>query len=88
MFYSATCLSYFRKPSLAEDVNIVLNPFSMVQLIKLIRCVQHKIYKAVNKYIFYEINLNFEEWSLLGCYTMWILYEPTFRRTLAPPSTR
>jgi hypothetical protein len=26
-----------------------------------------------------------EEWRLLGCYSVWLLKEPTFPRTLAPP---
>jgi hypothetical protein len=30
---------------------------------------------------------NYEEWRLLGCYAVWFLYEPTFRRNLAPPSS-
>jgi hypothetical protein len=29
----------------------------------------------------------YEEWRLLGCYVMWLLQEPTFRRNLAPPSS-
>jgi hypothetical protein len=28
-----------------------------------------------------------EEWRLLGCYAVWLLYEPAFRRNLAPPSS-
>jgi hypothetical protein len=28
-----------------------------------------------------------EEWCLLGCYAVWLLQEPTFRRNLAPPSS-
>jgi hypothetical protein len=28
-----------------------------------------------------------EEWSLRGCYAMWLLYDPMFRRNLAPPSS-
>jgi hypothetical protein len=30
---------------------------------------------------------DYEEWCLLGCYAVWLLYEPTFRRNLAPPSS-
>jgi hypothetical protein len=30
---------------------------------------------------------DYEEWCLLGCYAVLILYEPTFRRNLAPPSS-
>jgi hypothetical protein len=30
---------------------------------------------------------DYEEWHLLGCYAVWLLYEPTFRRNLAPPSS-
>jgi hypothetical protein len=30
---------------------------------------------------------NYEEWCLLGCYAVWLLKEPTFRRILAPPSS-
>jgi hypothetical protein len=29
----------------------------------------------------------YEEWRLLGCYAVWLLYELTFRRYLAPPSS-
>jgi hypothetical protein len=29
-----------------------------------------------------------EEWHLLGCYAVWLLKEPTFRRNLALPSSR
>jgi hypothetical protein len=28
-----------------------------------------------------------EEWCLLGCYAVWLLYEQTFRRNLAPSSS-
>jgi hypothetical protein len=28
-----------------------------------------------------------EEWRLLGCYAVWLLYEPTFHRNLAPTSS-
>jgi hypothetical protein len=28
-----------------------------------------------------------QEWCLLGCYAVWLLKEPTFRRNLAPPSS-
>jgi hypothetical protein len=28
-----------------------------------------------------------EEWCLLGCYAVWLLYEPAFRRNLGPPSS-
>jgi hypothetical protein len=31
--------------------------------------------------------VNDEEWCLLGCYDVWLLEEPTFRRNLAPPSS-
>jgi hypothetical protein len=34
-----------------------------------------------------DTELNLEELSLLGCYAMWLLQEPTFRRNLAPPSS-
>jgi hypothetical protein len=27
------------------------------------------------------------EWCLLGCYAVWLLKAPTFRRNLAPPSS-
>jgi hypothetical protein len=30
---------------------------------------------------------DYEEWCLLGCYVMWFLSAPTFRRNLAPPSS-
>jgi hypothetical protein len=30
---------------------------------------------------------DYEEWRLLGCYAVWLLYEPTFRRNLAPASS-
>jgi hypothetical protein len=30
---------------------------------------------------------DYEEWCLLGCYAVWLLYEPTFRRNVAPPSS-
>jgi hypothetical protein len=30
---------------------------------------------------------DYEEWCLLGCYAVWLLREPTFRRNLAPPSS-
>jgi hypothetical protein len=30
---------------------------------------------------------DYEEWQLLVCGTMWILWEPTFRRNAAPPSS-
>jgi hypothetical protein len=30
-------------------------------------------------------NKAFEEWRLLGCYSVWVLKEPTFRRTVEPP---
>jgi hypothetical protein len=30
---------------------------------------------------------DYEEWRLLGCYPMWLLWEPTFRRNLAPLSS-
>jgi hypothetical protein len=30
---------------------------------------------------------DYEEWRLLGCYASWLLWEPTFRRNLAPPSS-
>jgi hypothetical protein len=30
---------------------------------------------------------DYEEWNLLGFYAVWLLYEPTFRRNLAPPSS-
>jgi hypothetical protein len=30
---------------------------------------------------------DYEEWCLLGCYAVWLLYEPEFRRDLAPPSS-
>jgi hypothetical protein len=29
----------------------------------------------------------YEELCLLGCYAVWFLQEPTFRRNLAPPSS-
>jgi hypothetical protein len=29
---------------------------------------------------------DYEEWPLLGCYAVWLLQEPTFRRNLQPPS--
>jgi hypothetical protein len=28
-----------------------------------------------------------EEWHLLGCYAVWLLYEHTFRRNLAPTTS-
>jgi hypothetical protein len=28
-----------------------------------------------------------QSWMLLGCYAVWLLQEPTFRRNLAPPSS-
>jgi hypothetical protein len=28
-----------------------------------------------------------EEWYLLGCYAVWLLLDPAFRRNLAPPSS-
>jgi hypothetical protein len=28
-----------------------------------------------------------EEWCILGCYAVWLLWEPTFQRNLAPPSS-
>jgi hypothetical protein len=31
---------------------------------------------------------DYVEWCLLGCYAVWLLYEPMFRRNLAPPSSR
>jgi hypothetical protein len=31
--------------------------------------------------------VDIEEWRLLGCYAVWLLLEPTFRRNLAPPSS-
>jgi hypothetical protein len=30
---------------------------------------------------------DYEEWFLLGCYAVWLLKEPTFRRNPAPPSS-
>jgi hypothetical protein len=30
----------------------------------------------------------YEEWCLLGCYAVWLLFEPTFRRNFAPPFLR
>jgi hypothetical protein len=33
------------------------------------------------------LRLPIEVWCLLGCYAMWLFYEPTFRRNLAPPSS-
>jgi hypothetical protein len=30
----------------------------------------------------------FEEWCLLGCYGVWLLYEPTFRRKITTYSTK
>jgi hypothetical protein len=30
---------------------------------------------------------DYEEWRLLGCYAVWLLQEPTFRRNLAPQSS-
>jgi hypothetical protein len=33
------------------------------------------------------INTILEKWCLLGCYAVWFLKEPTFRRNLAPPSS-
>jgi hypothetical protein len=27
---------------------------------------------------------DYEEWCLLGCYEVWLLWEPTFRRNIAP----
>jgi hypothetical protein len=33
-------------------------------------------------------NIEFsDEWRLLGCYAVWLLQEPTFRRNLMPPSS-
>jgi hypothetical protein len=37
-------------------------------------------YWAQNRYMF-------QEWCLLGCYAMWLVLEPTFRRNSAPPSS-
>jgi hypothetical protein len=34
-----------------------------------------------------EAELYPEEWRLEGCYAVWLCYETTFRRNLAPPST-
>jgi hypothetical protein len=34
-----------------------------------------------------SIFLLIEEWRLLGCYAVWLLYELTFRRNLALPSS-
>jgi hypothetical protein len=31
---------------------------------------------------------DYEKCRLLGSYTVWLLWEPTFRRNLAPPSSR
>jgi hypothetical protein len=33
------------------------------------------------------MHIYLEEWCLLGCYAVWLLYEPTFRSNLAPPSS-
>jgi hypothetical protein len=30
---------------------------------------------------------DYEECRLLGCYAVWLLYEPTFRRNITPPSS-
>jgi hypothetical protein len=32
-------------------------------------------------------NIYNEDWCILGCYAVWLLLEPTFRRNLAPPSS-
>jgi hypothetical protein len=34
-----------------------------------------------------EDNNDDEEWCLLGCYAVWLLEEPTFRRNPEPPSS-
>jgi hypothetical protein len=30
---------------------------------------------------------DYEEWRLLRCYAVWLLKEPTFRKSMAPPSS-
>jgi hypothetical protein len=34
-----------------------------------------------------KADVKIEECRLLGCYAVWLLYEPRFRRNLAPPSS-
>jgi hypothetical protein len=45
------------------------------------------IISSVGRYVRFEVfnGGDYEEWRLLGCYAMWLLPEPTFRRNVAPP---
>jgi hypothetical protein len=73
---------------------------TVIKLSKLPTKILSSLNIEVLKYVFIHTNENIgylpgyrlptriaEEWCLLGCYAVWLLEEPTFRRNLAPPSS-